>query len=183
MSSRGARGERGASVVIVYRRPLIGLQTGGWASDLTKNLSPRRQAAEVHFIDHDLVSWREEWSLNQAFTHRSFLNGAAALALLAAVSAQGVTTATLIGQITSQDGQALSGAQVVATNTATGVQRQTLTREDGRFLITGLRPGGPYTVTVQQIGYAEGRVEGLDLGLAPRRWRWARFGCRASEAV
>ena len=84
-------------------------------------------------------------------------------------AAQGVTTATVVGQVTSQEGQPLAGAQVTVTNTSTGVQRQTLTREDGRYLVTGLRPGGPYAVSIQLLGYAEGRVEGFELALGQTR--------------
>lgn len=99
---------------------------------------------------------------------------AVALALFGLVapsnlSAQGVTTATVVGQVSGDDGQPLSGVQITVTNTSTGVTRQALTRDDGRFLIKGLRPGGPYVVTAQFLGYAEGRVEGFDLGLGETR--------------
>lgn len=99
---------------------------------------------------------------------------AAALALFGlagppALSGQGVTTATVVGQVVDSDGQGVSGAQVIVTNTSTGVERQTLTREGGRFLLTGLRPGGPYLVAVQLIGYAEARAEDVELGLGETR--------------
>lgn len=105
---------------------------------------------------------------------RSSFLCAAALALFglggpAGLSGQGVTTATMVGQVTDDTGQGARGAQVVVTNTSTGVERQTLTRDDGRFLLTGLRPGGPYLVSVQLIGYAEGRVENIQLALGETR--------------
>lgn len=95
------------------------------------------------------------------------LLGAALLALGVSTpaAAQAVTTATVVGQITDADGQPVAGAQVVLVNTSTGVQRQTLTRGDGRYLLTGLRPGGPYEISVTNLGYAERRVEGFDLAL------------------
>ena len=91
------------------------------------------------------------------------------LGTTANLSAQGVTTATVVGEVTDEEGTPLGGAEVVITNTATGVQRQALTRQDGRFLLTGLRPGGPYLLTVDLLGYAEGRIEDFNLGLGETR--------------
>ncbi|MDX1748251.1 MAG: carboxypeptidase-like regulatory domain-containing protein, partial [Halobacteriales archaeon] len=91
------------------------------------------------------------------------------LGTTADLSAQGVTTATVVGEVTDEEGTPLGGAEVVITNTATGVQRQALTRQDGRFLLTGLRPGGPYLLTVDLLGYAEGRIEDFNLGLGETR--------------
>jgi hypothetical protein len=97
----------------------------------------------------------------------AFLTAALALGLAGPVSlsAQAVTTATLGGQVVDQNGRPVASAQVQIVNEATGLQRGTLTRPDGQFLFPGLRPGGPYTVTVSSVGYAEQVQEGIQLGL------------------
>ena len=77
-----------------------------------------------------------------------FLLGAAivALAIPAAASAQ-ETTATIRGTVTNA-GQPVAGASVVVTDVAQGTRREVTSGDDGSFNITGLRPGGPYTVVV-----------------------------------
>ncbi|MFQ5639202.1 MAG: carboxypeptidase-like regulatory domain-containing protein, partial [bacterium] len=61
--------------------------------------------------------------------------------------AQGVTTASLNGSVMSQSGEALVGANVVAVHNPSGTTFGAAARNDGRFNITGMRVGGPYTVT------------------------------------
>jgi hypothetical protein len=57
----------------------------------------------------------------------------------------------------------VAGATVQIRHEATGATKSTLTNEDGRFLILLLSPGGPYTLTVNHLGFAEERREGLVL--------------------
>ncbi|HUF12726.1 MAG TPA: TonB-dependent receptor [Longimicrobiales bacterium] len=87
---------------------------------------------------------------------------------VAGAAAQGVTTSSITGQVTS-DGAPVPNAQIVVTNTSTGAERQILTRDDGRYLVTGLRPGGPYRVVASSLGYADASVERLNLGLGQTR--------------
>jgi hypothetical protein len=82
-----------------------------------------------------------------------------------AAHAQGVTTSSVAGRVTTQAGDPVSDAQVVVINEATGAERGALTRADGRFQIVGLRPGGPYRIRVQRIGYVADDIEGLSLAL------------------
>jgi len=70
-----------------------------------------------------------------------------------ALLAQGVTTATLDGNVKDKKGEALPGANIIAIHTPTGSQYATLTRSDGRFTIANARVGGPYKVTVTFVGY------------------------------
>ncbi|WP_174298603.1 TonB-dependent receptor [Sphingomonas bacterium] len=77
-----------------------------------------------------------------------FLLGAAAVALIAPVSVMAQeTTAALRGTITL-NGQGVAGATVVAVETTSGSRSSATTGTDGAFSFSGLRPGGPYTVTV-----------------------------------
>lgn len=83
--------------------------------------------------------------------------------------AQGVTTATLTGRVTDENGAPVVGATVVIRNLATGSEQQTLTRSDGRYLMPALRPGGPYRIEINSIGYAEDAVDGVQLALGETR--------------
>ncbi len=82
--------------------------------------------------------------------------------------AQGVTTAAVTGVTVGQDGNSISGASVVAVHVPSGTRYGAMSRGDGRFTIPGMRVGGPYTITVNTLGYAEQVREGvfLQLGVA-----------------
>jgi hypothetical protein len=69
-----------------------------------------------------------------------------------AVEAQ-VTTSTLSGQVKSSSGDILSGASVKITHQPTGTTVSASTAANGRFIVTNLQPGGPYTVVVTYLGY------------------------------
>ena len=74
--------------------------------------------------------------------------GVAAAALIApyAIHAQ-ETTAIIRGNVTA-NGEAVSGATVVATDTRAGTRSTTTTDNTGSFNFSGLTAGGPYTVEV-----------------------------------
>jgi len=68
---------------------------------------------------------------------------------------QGVTTSSINGKVTGQNGEALPSATVVALHVPSGVQYGTTTRNDGAFNIPNIPVGGPYTLRVSFIGYSE----------------------------
>jgi outer membrane cobalamin receptor len=74
------------------------------------------------------------------------------------LSAQGGSAGNVMGRVTNEDGQTLTGVQVIATNQGTGSQFGALTGDDGRYTIEGLRPG-LYIVVARMVGYDPG-VEG-----------------------
>jgi hypothetical protein len=78
--------------------------------------------------------------------------------------AQSVTTASIRGTVHTADGSDVDGARVSVVNTSTGFGSQRDVR-DGRFLVSGLPIGGPYTVTLQRAGYRTERREAVFLGL------------------
>lgn len=84
------------------------------------------------------------------------------------VSAQGVTTASITGQVTNATGAPIPGAEVSIRNTATGWTGQVATTESGRFRLSSLRPG-PYMVSVEIIGYRPETLEEVQLALGETR--------------
>lgn len=81
---------------------------------------------------------------------------AGALCLSAATESawgQGVTTAAVRGRVSAEDGSGIQGAIVTLLNTATGQRYQGVTREGGRYNIEYVAVGGPYTLSVQAVGY------------------------------
>lgn len=81
-----------------------------------------------------------------------------------ALLAQGVTTAAVRGAVTTADGSDADGARVRVVNTATGYAVEGEVRR-GRFLVQGLEVGGPYTVTVDGLGFRPERRERVVLAL------------------
>src|SRR5687768_2339684 len=76
---------------------------------------------------------------------------AAAIVAPAAAFAQ-ETTSTIRGDVTS-GGSPVAGADVVITHVPSGTTARSTTDSDGSFNASGLRVGGPYTVTVTATGY------------------------------
>lgn len=73
-------------------------------------------------------------------------------------------TAQVTGTITDSTGATVPHAQVVATNTETGVARASVTNEAGNYLITALFPG-PYRVTAAAPGFKQMKREGMQLAV------------------
>jgi len=78
--------------------------------------------------------------------------------------AQGVTTASINGSVTDSKG-AIPGATITITHIPTGTVYSTGSRTDGRFNLTNLRVGGPYTFKVSFVGYEDYIVEGITLSI------------------
>ena len=79
--------------------------------------------------------------------------GVAAVALLAPAAALAQeTTSTIRGAVTS-GGQPVAGAQVEIVNVPSGTRSTLTTDEGGGFNASGLRVGGPFSVTVTAAGF------------------------------
>jgi outer membrane receptor protein involved in Fe transport len=90
-----------------------------------------------------------------------------ALSVLAPVglAAQGTTTGAISGVVSNPEGAGVEGVQVTAVNRATGATATAISREGGRYFITGLEVGGPYTLSARRIGYTAVTRDGLRVSL------------------
>lgn len=76
-----------------------------------------------------------------------------------------VTTSELTGRVVDGTGNPIAGATIEATHVPSGSTYTAVTNDSGRYTITFMRVGGPYTVKVTQAGFKEQTREGLTLGL------------------
>ncbi len=89
-----------------------------------------------------------------------------AMFFVALSSSAQVTTSALSGVVTDENQQAMIGATITALHTPSGTKYNAVTNMDGRYTIQGMRPGGPYTVTVSYVGYESRSINGVSLQLA-----------------
>ena len=75
-----------------------------------------------------------------------------------------VTTSDMSGRVTDAEGPVI-GATVVATHTPSGTRYGTVTNNDGRFNLPGMRVGGPYSVEVSYIGYGQNTTSDITIKL------------------
>ena len=98
-------------------------------------------------------------------TIKSLLLCFAAMLFVISASAQ-VTTSSLNGRITDTSGDPIPGATVVAVHTPSGSQYYSVSNEEGRYFINGMRAGGPYTVEISILGYQTVSYTDITLQLA-----------------
>src|SRR4029453_6290333 len=70
------------------------------------------------------------------------------------VAGQGVTTASIAGVVKDSQGAVTPGATIGAGHQPAGPTYEAVSQADGRFLIQGLRVGGPYTVTASLSSFS-----------------------------
>lgn len=88
-----------------------------------------------------------------------------ALFVTASAFSQGVTTSALGGKVTDASGEPLPGATVVAVHTPTGTSYGAAADFDGFYRISGMRTGGPYTITISYVGFNDDVKQGVFLNL------------------
>jgi outer membrane receptor protein involved in Fe transport len=95
--------------------------------------------------------------------------------------AQSTTTSAIDGRVSDAAGRPVVGATVTVTHEPSGSKYTVVTREGGRYNLTGLRPGGPYIVQVNapDTQPAEQRAETLELSLT----RTIDFQLSPSEVI
>jgi len=80
----------------------------------------------------------------------------------AALNAQ-ITTSSMSGRVTDAEGVVI-GAAVIAKHQPSGTTYGTVTNQEGRFNLNGMRVGGPYTVEVSYIGNGTSTTNNITLG-------------------
>src|SRR5262245_56837310 len=75
------------------------------------------------------------------------------IVLLFSVPAFSQSTGTISGRVTDESAAALPGVTVTATNSATGIARDTVTNAEGLFSLPALQPG-TYNVQISLSGFA-----------------------------
>jgi hypothetical protein len=90
---------------------------------------------------------------NTNFLHRLLFFSLLLLFTHSRLAAQ-VTTSTVGGTVTDNEGKPLAGATVEVGYPDAGIKRHIVTQSGGNFLVPNLRVGGPYTITVSFAGYA-----------------------------
>lgn len=75
-----------------------------------------------------------------------------------------VTTSTLTGSVKDTKG-ALPGASIKAIHTPTGTVYGVTTNNEGRFVISNMRPGGPYSIEISYVGYQAEKLTDIYLKL------------------
>jgi outer membrane receptor for ferrienterochelin and colicin len=89
-----------------------------------------------------------------------------AAAVATDAGAQGITTGAITGFVTDASGNALEGVQVSITNRTTGFTQRGLSREGGRYNLTSLEVGGPYTLEARRIGFQPHTRDGIQVQLS-----------------
>jgi hypothetical protein len=106
----------------------------------------------------------------------SLLLSLSLLLLCSAELAAQTTTGMIRGRVLNEMGAPVSAAEVVLTNTETGVQRSTLSLETGAYALVGVQPA-TYELQVRMIGYAAqpqlvrvliGQTLNIDVQLQPQ---------------
>ena len=89
-------------------------------------------------------------SAKRYFAYFLFLFALAGMSATSSFAQQGATA--IIGEVTDPQGNAVTGAKVVASDPGSGVTREAVTDDQGRFQLLSLQPG-TYTVRVEFTGF------------------------------
>jgi hypothetical protein len=104
---------------------------------------------------------------------KKFLQLIALLLLTVTVHAQS-TTASIVGFVKDANNKGLEGATVEAVHEPSGTRYKTTTSAEGRFVLTGLRVGGPYTFKASYVGFGVQTQGDVTLALGePTRFDFA----------
>ena len=94
---------------------------------------------------------------------KHFLPVLLAIALIPFSGLGQVTTSSITGTVKTNTGEDLEGATVTAVHLPTGSEYVTLSKKGGVFILPNIRIGGPYTVTINYVGYKAQTFEGINL--------------------
>lgn len=92
----------------------------------------------------------------------------ACMAMAIGLSAQ-VTSSSINGTVTDENGNGIPGATVTATHEPSGTFYGVVTRDDGGYALPNVRIGGPYKIEASFTGFATNAQEGIFLRLGEKR--------------
>ena len=95
--------------------------------------------------------------------------------------AQVITSAVRGTVVSADDGVPIAEAEVRLVHVPSGNEKTVLTSSSGNFAFTGLRIGGPYTISVNSLGFALFEEKGINLTAG--RTRDISVGLRLTEEV
>jgi hypothetical protein len=87
------------------------------------------------------------------------------LVVLGFIAQAQVTTSGLTGVVSDPKGETLVGASVVVVHLPSGTRYGSITNENGRYNIPGMRVGGPYEITVSFVGMTDQKRSDIFLSL------------------
>ena len=98
--------------------------------------------------------------MQKSFLKSLVLTAVTALAVLLSPAAygQGVVSSGITGTLLDNTGKPVSGAAVTVVHVPTNTTATAITGANGRFKVSGIRVGGPYSVSATATGYS---VQGL----------------------
>lgn len=96
---------------------------------------------------------------------RVFALAMALLASMAGLASAQVTTGSISGTVADETGGVLPGATVSAIHEPSGSRYESVSRASGGFALTGMRVGGPYTVTAVMSGFQTRVMTGVFVSL------------------
>jgi hypothetical protein len=107
-------------------------------------------------------------TMQKSFIKSYVLAAIAALAALLPLTSfgQGVVSSGITGSLLDAEGKPVAGATVTAVHVPTNTTYSAVTSPAGRFTFSGLRVGGPYTVSGTADGYVVGSYNDIYLALA-----------------
>ena len=76
-----------------------------------------------------------------------------------------VTTSSVSGIVTDENGAPLEGSVIIAVHTPTGSQYYAVANSSGQYFINGMRTGGPYEVEISFLGMEARRYTDITLKL------------------
>lgn len=75
------------------------------------------------------------------------------------------TTASIAGVVTDAKGATLPGATIQAVNEPSGTTYGAITNDKGRYIIQGMRVGGPYKIIISYVGFTTVKYDNVQLPL------------------
>src|SRR5690349_16348681 len=78
------------------------------------------------------------------------------------IIAQQAANATLSGTVTDQLGAVVAGARITATHKATGIKRETVSSDEGFYILSNMTPGD-YDLLVESKGFAKAAILSVPL--------------------